>query len=167
MTTTGVRRRPARPAGSGVLRRLVGSGDRIGLVTLPFAVGGVLLNLRYPEVFDVGGPPTAVSVLALLLLLPGVTAWIWSVVLILRYVPRGELITWGPYAVVKHPLYTSVALLVLPAAGILLDTWLGVALGLVLYVASRIFAPAEEAALARAFGDRWEAYRASVMVPWL
>jgi Isoprenylcysteine carboxyl methyltransferase (ICMT) family. len=47
-------------------------------------------------------------------LIPGVTIWIWSVVLILTKVPRGELITSGPYALVKHPIYTGVALLVLP-----------------------------------------------------
>jgi protein-S-isoprenylcysteine O-methyltransferase Ste14 len=145
----------------------VGSGDRIALVTLPFAAAGVLVNVRDPEVFDVGGPPTALAVLAVLLLLPGVTAWIWSAVLILRHVPRHELITAGPFAVVVHPLYTAVALLVLPSAGILLDTWLGVPLGLVLYVASRVYAPAEEAALSREFGERWDRYRASVTVPWL
>jgi protein-S-isoprenylcysteine O-methyltransferase Ste14 len=63
---------------------------------------------------------------------------------------------------VKHPLYTAVALLVLPWAGLLLNTWLGVAIGLILYLGSRIFAPAEEVDLSRTFGDRWRAYDRSV-----
>ena len=81
--------------------------------------------------------------------------------------PRRELITNGPYAVVKHPLYTGAALLVLPWLGFLLNTWLGAAIGIVLYVASRMFAPAEEAELAQTFGGVWDAYTAEVKLPWL
>ncbi len=76
-------------------------------------------------------------------------------------------ITSGPFAVAKHPLYTSVGLLVLPAAGILLGTWLGVVIGVALYVGARLFAPAEEQELRRRFGTRWDAYQRRVMLPWL
>jgi protein-S-isoprenylcysteine O-methyltransferase Ste14 len=100
-------------------------------------------------------------------LIPGVIGWLWSVALILKNVPRQRLITRGPYAIVKHPLYTSVALLVLPSAGFLLDSWLGALLGGVLYVGSRLFSPAEEDALARDFGAAWQAYRRQVKLPWL
>jgi len=67
------------------------------------------------------------------------TIWIWSVVLILKNVPRGELITNGPYALI----------------------------GIVLYIGSRMFAPEEEAALSKTFGAAWDAYCDSVWIPWL
>ena len=149
------------------LKRLAGSGDRIRLVVLPVLVVGVVLNVMVPEVFAVGGPPGWLAVLSAVVLVPGIVAWLWSVALILRHVPRGELITGGPFAVVTHPLYTAVALLVLPWAGFLLDTWLGVVLGLVLYAASRRFAPAEERVLATVFPGEWERYRDGVLIPWL
>jgi protein-S-isoprenylcysteine O-methyltransferase Ste14 len=148
------------------LRRLVGSGDKIGLFVLPFLIGGLILNIAYPSIFDVGGPPTVLRVVSILVLIPGVAIWIWSAVLILTNVPRGELITSGPYALMKHPLYTGVALLVVPWIGFLLNTWLGAVLGVVLYVGDRIFAPEEEAALSKSFGSRWEAYRSRVKIPW-
>jgi protein-S-isoprenylcysteine O-methyltransferase Ste14 len=88
-------------------------------------------------------------------------------VLILVKVPRGELITTGPYALVRHPLYVGVALLVLPAAGLLLGTWLGLVVGAALYAGSRKFAPEEEAELARTFGPAWDRYSGSVLLPWL
>lgn len=50
---------PSARNGSGVLELLVGSGDRIGLFTLPFFVIGVPLNVLYPNMFGVGGPPSA------------------------------------------------------------------------------------------------------------
>lgn len=40
------------------LRTLVGAGDRIALFALPVVVVGVALNVLYPSVFAVGGPPT-------------------------------------------------------------------------------------------------------------
>ena len=85
------------------IRALVGSGDRIGLVTLPFLVVGVVLNIAFPSLFTIGGPPTWFGVLSVLVLLVGVVNWAWCVYLLLIKVPRRELITNGPYAVVKHP----------------------------------------------------------------
>lgn len=149
------------------LKRLVGSGDRIGLFTLPFAVVGVIANFLWPSLFDVGGPPPVLRVVSIVVAIVGIAIWIWSAVLIVTKVPRGELITSGPYAVVKHPLYTAVGLLVLPWVGFLVDTWLGAVLGVVLYIGSRIYAPAEEASLSRTFGPRWERYRTSVKLAWL
>jgi len=150
-----------------LLKQLVGSGDRIGLAVLPYALAGVALNVVRPEFFRVGGPPHTLAVLAALLLGAGLVNWAWSVALILTKIPRGELITSGPYALVKHPLYTGVALLVLPWLGLLLDSWLGIALGGALYAASRRFAPSEEQELSTKFGTRWEEYRQSVKLPWL
>lgn len=155
------------PSRRGLVKLLVGSGDKIGLFVLPFLLAGVPLNILYPRAFSVGGPPAALLVASIVVLVAGLTAWAWSVALVLIKVPRGELITNGPYALVKHPIYTSVALLVLPWAGFLSNSWLGAAIGIILYLGCRIFAPREEAELSAAFGASWDHYRATVRVPWL
>jgi protein-S-isoprenylcysteine O-methyltransferase Ste14 len=149
------------------LKALVGSGDRIGLLTLPFLVVGVILNIVIPSLFSVGGPSTALKVISIVMLIPGVTVWLWSVILILTKVPQGELITTGPYSLVKHPLYIGVALFVLPWIGFLLNTWIGVGIGVVLYAGSRLFSPEEEAVLSKAFGTTWDEYCSRVKIPWL
>jgi protein-S-isoprenylcysteine O-methyltransferase Ste14 len=149
------------------VKDLVGSGEKIGLVALPFLLAGVALNLAFPAAFSVGGPPGWLRGVSIAVLVVGMIVWAWSAGLILTRVPRKQLITSGPFAVVRHPLYTGVALLVVPWIGFLLDTWLGVVIGLVVYVASRIYSPREEERLSRAFGPAWEAYRAGVMLPWL
>ena len=149
------------------LKALIGAGDRIGLFVLPFLVVGVILNIAFPSVFEVGGPSDALRVISIVVMIPGVIIWIWSVVLVLTKVPRGELITSGPYALMKHPIYTGVAFLVLPWVGFLLNTWLGAAIGIVLYVACRRYAPEEEATLSTTFGASWDEYRRGVMIPWL
>jgi protein-S-isoprenylcysteine O-methyltransferase Ste14 len=146
---------------------LVGSGEKIGLLVAPFLIVGVALNVVRPSLFSVGGPSLALKVLSTAVLIPGIAIWIWSVVLILTKVPRRELITSGPYSLVKHPLYTGVGLLVLPWVGFLLNTWLGALIGLVLYAGSRLFAPEEERTLARTFGASWDEYCNGVKIPWL
>jgi len=149
------------------LKVLVGSGDKIGLLTLPFLIIGLILNIMFPSVFNVGGPSTVLKAISIIILIPGVTIWIWSVVLILTKVPKKELITNGPYSLVKHPLYTGVALLVLPWIGFLFNTWLGLLIGIVLYIGSRIFSPEEEETLSKTFGTSWDEYCNKVKIPWL
>jgi|SRR6516162_6009713 protein-S-isoprenylcysteine O-methyltransferase Ste14 len=149
------------------LGALIGSGDRIGAFILPFLLVGAALNIVFTEAFSVGGPPPWLQAVSAVVLAVGVAVWAWSVLLILTKVRAGDLVTTGPYALVKHPLYTSVALLALPWLGFLLDTWLGALIGIALYAASWLFAPAEEADLADRFGPRWDAYCRRVKIPWL
>jgi protein-S-isoprenylcysteine O-methyltransferase Ste14 len=149
------------------LRQLVGSGDRIMLLVLPILVVGVILNVLFPSFFAVGGPPALLIVISVVALIPGIAIWAWSVVLILTRVPKKQLITDGPYALVKHPLYTAVAFLVLPSIGFLLNTWLGIVIGAALYVGSRLYSPREEELLAQAFGAAWDEYCRKVKIPWL
>jgi len=149
------------------LKVLIGSGHRIMLLALPFLIIGLILNILFPSAFHVGGPPFVLKVISIVLLIPGVIIWLWSVILILTRVPKQELITNGPYALVKHPLYTAVAFLVLPWIGFLLNTWLGAVIGIVLYIGSRLFAPEEERTLSKTFGAAWAEYCHKVKLPWL
>jgi len=149
------------------LKGLVGSGDKIGLLTFPFLIIGLILNIMFPSFFNVGGPSIVLKAISIIILILGVTIWIWSVVLILIKVPKQELITNGPYSLVKHPLYTGVALLVLPWIGFLLNTWLGVLIGIALYIGSRLFSPEEEEILSKTFGATWDEYCHKVKIPWL
>lgn len=149
------------------IKTLIGSGDKIMLTTLPFLVVGLVLNFFFPSVFSVGGPPLFLVVISIVMLVAGVATWLWTVILILTKVPKGKLITNGPFAVVKHPLYTAIALLVIPAIGFLLNSWLGIVIGIVMYIAVKIYAPAEEKALAETFGPAWDDYSRKVLVPWL
>jgi protein-S-isoprenylcysteine O-methyltransferase Ste14 len=72
-----------------------------------------------------------------------------------------------PYSIVKHPLCTSVAVLVLRWIGYIFDTWLGAVIGIILYIGSRMFAPAEEAELSRTFDATWDGYCTAVRMPWV
>jgi protein-S-isoprenylcysteine O-methyltransferase Ste14 len=149
------------------LRELVGSGNKIFRFVLPFLIVGLILNLLIPSFFSVGGPSTLLTTISIIVLILGVTIWWWSVALIVTKVPRNELITTGPYSLVKHPIYTAVSLLVFPWIGFLLNSWLGVLIGIVVYLGSRRFRPKEEEELSKSFGSAWDEYSRKVKIHWL
>lgn len=149
------------------LKELVGSGDKVMLFVLPFLIIGLILNIINPAFFRVGGPSMVLKVISIIILILGVIIWLWSVVLILIKVPRTELITNGPYALIKHPIYTGVAILVLPWLGFIFNSWLGVLIGVIMYIGSRLFSPQEEKLLSQTFGARWDEYCHKVKIPWL
>lgn len=149
------------------LKALVGSGHRVLLLTFPFLAIGLVLNIRFPSWFSVGGPPLVLTVISAVALVAGAIVWIWSAFLIVTRVPRQELVTEGPYSLVKHPLYTAMALLVLPWLGFLFNSWLGAVVGVALYAGARLLAREEEKALSRTFGAAWDEYCRKVKIPWL
>ncbi len=110
-------------------------------------------------------------VVGALLYFPGMVLTLWGrVVLGRNYLPsmligvrlfqNQELITTGPFAFVRHPMYLGLILATLGSALIYL-TWTTVG-----YAACAPFlilrARMEERALAAEFGDRWERYRSRV-----
>jgi protein-S-isoprenylcysteine O-methyltransferase Ste14 len=148
------------------LKALVGAGDRVMGLTLPFLVVGVAANIIWPAAFRLGfGGGGLIAAIALLVL--GVPLWLTSAVQILVYVPKKKLITTGPFALMLHPIYATVAIFVMPGVGLLFDSWSGIAIGAVLYVSTRLFAPAEERLLEKYFPAEYPAYRAKVLLPWL
>lgn len=149
------------------LKVLVGSGEKIGLFTLPFFIIGLIANILNPLLFSVSGPPNILKVISIIILIPGLIIWIWSVILILTKVPQKKLITEGPFSLVKHPLYATVPLLVIPWIGFLLNTWLGALIGIIMYIGGRIFAPEEEKILSKIFGSDWDEYSKNIKIPWL
>ncbi len=149
------------------LKELIGSGEKITLFILPFLVAGLGLNAFRPEWFSVGGPQLDLTILSIIMLSIGIVIWLWSALLILTKTSKNKLITTGPYALVKHPLYINFSFLVLPWFGFLCNSWLGIVIGCLMYAGSRKYSPEEEKKLAEKFGSKWEEYKSKVLLPWL
>jgi protein-S-isoprenylcysteine O-methyltransferase Ste14 len=84
----------------------------------------------------------------------------WSVEA--RTIEGHELVTTGPYAVVRHPIYAGLFGL-LVATGLAISTWEGLAGAAVLYAAgSYVRIAGEEKLLGATFGDAYRQYAARV-----
>jgi protein-S-isoprenylcysteine O-methyltransferase Ste14 len=73
-----------------------------------------------------------------------------------------ELVTSGPYALVRHPIYLALLGMAFSTA-VLITSWQGIALALVIYVAgTEIRVRAEDGILRQHFGGAFEDYKARV-----
>ena len=79
-----------------------------------------------------------------------------------RLLQDHELIRHGPYGLLRHPIYTSMFLMLL-ATGIAVSSWLGVTAGVALFiVGTTIRVHFEEKLLRQRFGAAFEEYAAVV-----
>jgi protein-S-isoprenylcysteine O-methyltransferase Ste14 len=73
----------------------------------------------------------------------------------LKFVPQDKLITNGTFSLVPHPIYTSVALLVIPGLAFVFDTWVLLLIGVIMYIISRIFRGEEDKKLKDIFSKEY------------
>ena len=161
------RRVKGRSLGSGAASR---RWPAVFLISLGFVGAGVLLWRPVPMVFT---PKTSIllSALGAVLYYSGTSVYLWGLATLrslfnVSSVSGAELyqghtlVTKGPFAVIRHPMYAGV---ILAAVGALLifRTWAMAVFAPVSLVVIRR-AENEEALLAQEFGSEWESYAASV-----
>jgi len=148
------------------IKTLIGAGDKTMAFTLPFALAGIILNILYPQIFLLNYGLVSI-ITGIVFLALGIPFWLAAVVQMIQYVPKNRLITKGPFSILLHPIYTSVAILIIPGLGFIFSSWVGAAIGVILYIISRIFRVREEQKLNGIFGTEYQAYRLNVLIPWL
>ena len=123
-------------------------------------------------------PPLDMALMILAVLLSAASIWLgaaavrqlgkeWS--LTARLVEGHRLVTAGPYALVRHPIYTGMAGKLL-ATGLTYSHWLGLLLGVIVFTIGTVVRVRSEERLLRAeFGAEFDAYarRVPAVVPWL
>lgn len=118
-----------------------------------------------------GASPSPLSVaIGLLPVLLGQALRCWAVGCIVLY--RGErvkaqrLVTWGPYSVVRNPLYLSNGIIGL-GWGIMAGFWESIFfLGTFVVLYGLLIVPWEESFLLKAFGEEYQRYRKRVGAFW-
>lgn len=142
---------------------LWGVGPRIGRWTFCYLAAAVAATLVWPAVFSIGfvarGYLTAAGGVLLLLALPLYVATVRAVA---RAHREDRLVTTGPYAVCRHPLYALWILLIVPAVAAFLASWLVLTASLFMYVVTRVETRHEEAYLEQRFGEAYREYKRRV-----
>ena len=149
------------------IKELIGIGNKTSRIIYPILIIGVMLIVLFPSTFFVGGPPSLLLIISTIVLILGLVNCIWAQILILINVPKHQLITSGPFAVVRHPLYTGVSLLVVPWLGFMLNTWLGVVIGITLFIILRTYVREEEQKMLNMFGSAWTEHTQKLIIRWL
>jgi protein-S-isoprenylcysteine O-methyltransferase len=110
----------------------------------------------------------ALHAITLALFIGGVALRWWAIVVLGRFFTVDvaihadhELVTRGPYRVLRHPSYTG-ALMAFVGLGLTFGSWLGLAVLVApVAIALGVRIRVEERALEQRFGDAWRAHRAN------
>jgi len=126
------------------------------LFTLLAAVDLVVFQRRPHDVFN---PTDPLAVAGMLLVLAGLLVRSWAAGTLRKY---KQLITTGPYAIVRNPLYVG-SFLMMGGFCTLLGDWLTLVLVMLpMIVLYWLAVRDEEQGMAQAFPDQWPAYSARV-----
>ncbi|MBU0936017.1 MAG: hypothetical protein KKI09_15220 [Spirochaetes bacterium] len=141
---------------------ILGQGGRILLGLAPFLFLAIVLVWLYPELVAMPANWTGLRICGLILLAPGFVLWGFGVVQLLQGFPRGRLITTGAYGLCRNPIYTSMAVLILPAVSLIFSTWIFIAVSAILLVLVNLLIGPEEVKLGLVFGSAYRDYCARV-----
>lgn len=131
-----------------------------GVVTA-LAAWWVTYHYRGPFIIDLV-PHWCLLVAGVALLVVGGYIIAVSAATVTRGFAGGRLVTTGPYAWSRNPLYATYILLVVPGIALLCKAWLILAASLVMYGVFKLTIGKETAFLREKFGDDFNRYESSV-----
>jgi protein-S-isoprenylcysteine O-methyltransferase Ste14 len=142
---------------------LFGCGPRLALLCLPYIILSTIIMIKYPEFFDMIFLDFLLfKVLGIVWLALGLVFWVYSAVFFLKYFQPGKLITKGPFALCRNPIYSSIIIFIMPSLSIIFNSGLTLSIALVLYIGFKISIHGEVNVLRRIFGEEYEEYEKSV-----
>lgn len=147
-----------------------GIGPWLAVVGFVFFINAAIISIDHRKDFYMtvfGG--TADSNLGLLLFLFGFLVFFAAQISFYIGWRRGNLVTAGLYRLCRHPMYASWILIMLPATGLMLHSWLVMINAAVVYVMFKLLIDREDKRLETAFGREYLDYRARTneIVPWV
>jgi len=137
---------------------ILGQGGKIILFMLPSLAAALAVHICFPSIAALPEKIGFIRPLGYALLVPGVCLWGCALIQLLTGFSQGRLVTTGAYGVVRNPIYSSVAIFILPAVSLLTLTWLYFVVSAFLIAGVVIFIGAEERKLVAVFGRQYEDY---------
>lgn len=138
-----------------------GIGPRFSIITVISGIPAMWLTRRFPGLFTIRGIPVwLLAALAGVLVFAGVVVYVIALRRFNQAYRQGELVTQGPFAVVRHPIYAAWILLICPGVVLFFRSWLMLFLPLVAYISFKASVHREDQYLEDRFGQVYKDYRA-------
>ncbi len=142
-----------------------GAGPKIMLPAIVVFVVTAWISYAYNLTIPLSSE--ILTAIGLVLLVPGLLIWVWSMITFLPAYFGDRLATSGPYAVMLNPIYSSWIVLVIPGIALLTGWWLLLLTSVVMYVAMMMSVHTEDDFLRQKFGKKYEEYRQRVVLKFL
>lgn len=138
---------------------LFGIGPKMGRIILPWLAVTIIITIIWPQCFWFVHPqPWWLLIIGIVILVAGLLLWMISGKMIVSLKNEPRLLTTGPYALCRNPLYLSMIMFVIPSIALIMNSLLVLTTSVVGYVMFRICISQECDEMHRIFGDEYEKY---------
>jgi len=142
---------------------LYGVGPKIFLSTFIYAVICAFINWIYYPFFQINFFSTFFfCCLGIISIIIGLPIWAKAVNQVTDGFDNGKLVTTGIYALMRHPLYASFILFIVPGLMLFFKSYAMLTVPLFMYLVFRILIIKEEVYLEKKFGPSYFEYRKNI-----
>jgi protein-S-isoprenylcysteine O-methyltransferase Ste14 len=140
-----------------------GVGPKFAVLSLAYCLGILGLHLAWfhDHAFVIVARSVNLIVGAVLIAI-GFTIYLLSALTIDRYFKQEKLCTKGTYSLMRHPLYGSLILFIVPGVVVIFGSLLGITIPVFMYCVFTILVKEEERFLEQKFGQEYLRYRDNV-----
>lgn len=140
-----------------------GIGPQITICVLTYAAVAGVVTRQWPGTFLLHSVPVGITRgIAAVLLVIGVPMLVISARTVMQAYNRDQLATGGMLAIVRHPIYSTWIVFVLPGLVILSRCWLLFLVPFIAYLVFKLRIHSEDEYLTKRFGDAYLQYRKRV-----
>jgi len=140
----------------------LGVGPKIFICISPFILIFGIISFLLEPIFRIPIDYYWLILLGGILLIIGLISFIYSEMGLRKAFKASELLTAKAFSYLRHPMYASMGLCVLPGIFIFLNSWLLLLILPMYYLIVRIFIREEEEYLINKFGEKYVHYKEKV-----
>jgi protein-S-isoprenylcysteine O-methyltransferase Ste14 len=140
-----------------------GIGPKLALLILPYTILAIVMMIKVPGFLSVNIIPEHISnIIGYVFLVTGLVFYGFSAQVFLQDFKYGKLITRGPFALCRNPIYATFIVFIIPALAFLFRSGMVWTIDIVLYMYFKALIGEEYTLLRENFGPEYDAYERSV-----
>jgi protein-S-isoprenylcysteine O-methyltransferase Ste14 len=139
-----------------------GIGPKTFVPSITYTIAAWAVTRAWPGVLRFGAAPRLFETVGAVLIAMGLALWLSGAITVMRAYGRDQLVTSGPYALVRHPVYAGWITMVFPGLALVCRSWPMLLAPFVAYAIFKSRVHVEDEYLERRFGRPYLDYRVRV-----